>query len=81
MSTALTLACLWVLAASGVAFLPMRLQRIVGLPLVVAVPVLLYLIAAAHGLLITLACVAGVVSMLRRPLAHFWKKLTGKQTA
>ncbi|MEC3863193.1 DUF2484 family protein [Mesobacterium sp. TK19101] len=81
MSTALTLACLWVLAATGVAFLPMRVQRVVGLPLVIAVPVLLYLIAKTHGLLITLACVAAVVSMLRRPLAHLWKKLTGRQTA
>ncbi len=80
MSPALITACFWVLAATATAMLPMRLQRIVGLGLLLSAPVLLAWIGMTHGWLVTLACCAAVISMFRHPLRYFWRKLRGAQT-
>lgn len=68
MSPPLVLSCVWVLAATGTALLPMRAQMIPGLALLVAAPPLLWAIAASHGLIPTLAALFAVLSMFRRPL-------------
>ena len=68
MSLSLTLAALWVLAATGVAFLPMRYQVYLGLLLLaLAVPLLVFL-GLEHNVWIVLAVLAAIVSMFRRPL-------------
>lgn len=68
MSLSLILAALWVLAATGVAFLPMRYQYIPGIGLlIVAVPLLVFL-GVQHNVWIVLAVLGAIISMFRRPL-------------
>lgn len=78
MSLPLILGALWVIAASITAMLPMRLQIYPGIPLLLAVPVLLVWIGVAHGIWWVVACLLAVGSMMRRPLHYFFLKLTGR---
>lgn len=77
MSLILVLACLWVLAATLVAFLPMRLQYVPGSALLLAAPVLLVFIALEHGVGLTLFGLFAVLSLFRRPLLYYWRKAFG----
>ncbi|MBJ3762256.1 DUF2484 family protein [Maribius pontilimi] len=77
MTTALTLACLWVLAAAATAMLPMRRQYVPGIALLVVAPVLLVFVAKAHGLWVTVACVVALLSMFRNPLIYFARRAMG----
>ncbi len=79
MSATLILACLWVLVATSVAFLPIRYQFPPGLALLLAAPVLLVWIAVDHGVWMVLAGGLGFISMFRRPLAHLAKRAFGLQ--
>lgn len=78
MSLALILGCLWVLAAAGVALLPMRLQYAPGLALLLSAPALLIYIGIKHGALVALLALAGAVSMFRRPLLYLGRKALGR---
>lgn len=80
MSLSLTLACVWALAATVVALLPMRLQFPPGFLLLIAAPFLLGFVAWEHGLWLFLAALAGFVSMFRRPLIYYARKWTGRDT-
>lgn len=77
MSLPLVLACLWALAAAGVAMLPMRHQFAPGLALLVAAPVLIVWIGVAHGWGLSALALAAFVSMFRRPLAHLARRALG----
>lgn len=74
MTTSLIFAALWVIAATITATLPMRLQFPPGLTLLILAPPLLVWIGIDTNVWITLACVAAVLSMFRRPLAHFARR-------
>lgn len=78
MSLSLLLACLWVLAATCVAFLPMRAQYPPGIALLIAAPVLLVWLAMDHGVLLAGAGVFGFVSMFRNPLIYLARRALGK---
>jgi hypothetical protein len=78
MSLTLILACLWVLAATGVAMLPMRHQYAPGVGLLILAPVLIGVIWYEHGNWLALVAVFGFVSMFRRPLLYFWRKVRGE---
>lgn len=71
MSLPLILACVWVLLAAGVAFLPFRLQIVPGFVLLVLAAVLLVWLVRDHGPWIVLPVVAVLLSMFRRPIAAF----------
>lgn len=75
MSLPLILACLWVLAATVTALLPMRLQFRPGLALLIAAPVLLVWIGLDQGFWVAFFATLGFLSMFRRPLMYFGKKL------
>lgn len=77
MTMLIALAALWVLAAAVVAMLPMRLQYIPGVSLMLAAPVLIYLLGQEFGWIAGVAAVAAFVSMFRNPLRYFWRKWTG----
>lgn len=77
-SHSLILACLWVLAATLVALLPMRWQIAPGLALLVLAPPLLVYLAVQHNAWIVLAAVAALVSMFRRPLRVLLRYLLGR---
>ncbi len=78
MSLPLILGALWVLAATFVAFLPMKYQRMVGLPLLLAALVLIVWIGIAHGPWLAALGLFAFLSMFRKPLMYFWRKATGK---
>ncbi len=80
MSLTLVLACLWVLAATGVAFLPMRTQVAPGLFLLVAAPILMYFMAKEHGLVVFALALAAFLSMFRRPLIYFARRALGRHS-
>ncbi len=78
MSPPLVLGALWVIVASVTAMLPMRLQIYPGIPLLLAVPVLLVWIGMEHGLWWVVAGLLAVGSMLRRPLHYLVLRATGR---
>ncbi|MDE9450775.1 DUF2484 family protein [Aliiroseovarius sp. Z3] len=78
MSAPLIAAALWVIAASVVASLPMRLQFVPGLVLLVAAPLLIVWIGAVHGWLWAVLGVGAFISMFRRPLWYLARKAMGR---
>jgi len=77
MSPSLVLGCVWVLAATIVAMLPMRRQYLPGMALLITAPVLVAVIWRDQGWVWGLVAFAGFLSMFRRPLAYFWRRLRG----
>ena len=67
MTLSLILASVWAILATALAFLPMRLQFAPGIVLLVLALPLLVFIGLQHG--------PGIVSMFRRPLAYFARRL------
>ena len=80
MSLSLIVGCVWVLAATCVAFLPFRAQFPPGIALLVLAPVLLAWIGWENGIWVTLAGTLAFVSMFRNPLIYFLRRAFGKQT-
>lgn len=80
MSLSLTLACFWVLAAAGVAMLPMQRQYVPGVALLIVAPILITVIWVQHGAWFGAPALFGFVSMFRRPLRHFGRKALGLPT-
>lgn len=80
MSHALTAACIWALAATLTALLPMRMQFPPGITLLILAPVILIWIGATHGVWLTLAATLGFLSMFRRPLWYLGHKALGLPT-
>lgn len=76
MSASVISAALWAVAATIVAFLPMRRQYAPGLALLLAAPVLIVWLGAEHGWGWSVAAALGFISMFRRPLAYFWRRMT-----
>lgn len=80
MSMVLILACFWVLAATLVAFLPMRRQYVPGLALLVVAPFLLAGIAWQHGVWVFALTLLAAVSMFRNPLIFLARRALGRIT-
>ncbi|MFN6952542.1 MAG: DUF2484 family protein [Albidovulum sp.] len=78
MTAPVVAACLWVVAATAVAFLPMRIQRIAGLPLVLAAPALIVWLSVGVSPWIGVAALVAVVSMFRKPLGYLAGRLRGR---
>ena len=79
MSLSLILACLWVLAATAVAMLPMRRQFLPGGILLFLAPVLIAAIWWEHGVWFGLASLFGFLSMMRNPLRYLWCRAKGEK--
>ena len=79
MSLSLILGCVWVVAATVVAMLPMRHQYAPGLGLLIAAPVLIGFIGYQHGLIWAVLGFAGFVSMMRNPLRYLWRRARGER--
>ncbi len=78
MSTPLILGGIWVLLATVVAMLPMRLQFIPGAALLFAAPILIGFIAYHHGFWIAGLGLFAFLSMFRRPLIYYIRRALGK---
>lgn len=77
MSVPLLLGCLWVLASTVTAMLPMRRQYVPGVALLVSAPVLIVWIGIAHGVWVALAGALALLSMFRNPLIYFARRALG----
>ncbi|GLS88307.1 hypothetical protein GCM10010873_32810 [Cypionkella aquatica] len=69
--------CVWVIAATITAMLPMKRQMVPGMTLIVLAPVLLIWIGLAHGLLWVGLGLLAFLSMFRRPLIYFARRGLG----
>ncbi|SDD16386.1 DUF2484 family protein [Ruegeria marina] len=78
MSLSIILGTAWVLAATGVALLPLRRQYAPGLALLILAPMLILFIGYEHGVLPGLLALAAFVSMFRNPLRYLWGRATGR---
>jgi len=75
----LILACLWVLAATVVAMLPMRRQYIPGVALLVAAPVLVIWLGFDFGWWLSVVALLAFGSMFRNPLRYFYRRARGQE--
>ncbi len=78
MSLPVLLGCLWVLAATATALLPMRRQYAPGITLLILAPVLIIWLSAVHGWGIGVFALLAFVSMFRNPLRYFWRRARGE---
>ncbi|KZY35139.1 hypothetical protein A3731_17855 [Roseovarius sp. HI0049] len=74
------LACLWVVAAALVAMLPMRWQFVPGIALLLGAPVLIWRLAVEYGWIAAIVAVLAVLSMFRRPLQYYARRIMGRKT-
>ena len=79
MSLSLLLTCGWVVAVTTLAFLPIRLQIIPGLIMLLIAPILIWMLAQDFGWLAVALFMFALVSMFRRPLIYFIKRLLGRK--
>jgi hypothetical protein len=78
MTPSLIVACVWAIAATITALLPMKRQMIPGVTLLVTAPLLLVWIGWDHGWLLATLGLLGFLSMMRNPLIYFVKRAMGK---
>ena len=76
--TLLVVSCLWVLAATIVALLPMRYQYAPGILLLLAAPVLIYFIGRDVSPWAAGAATLAFLSMFRNPLRYFARRAMGR---
>ena len=79
MSLSLISAAIWVLAATVVAMLPMRLQWVPGVALLLVAPVLLGWMAVDHGPWWIVVGGLAFLSMYRRPLGYLARKILDRK--
>lgn len=79
MNWPVVIASLWVLAATVVALLPMRLQYVPGVALLLAAPVLIVWLGWLYGWWAGALALAGFVSMFRNPLRYMLARLRGQR--
>ena len=72
--------CLWVIAATFVAMLPMRTQFPPGILLLLAAPVILAWIALDQGVLALVLGLCAFLSMFRRPLWYLARRSFGRSS-
>ncbi len=77
--SAVVLACLWVLAATLVAMLPMRWQILPGLALLAAAVPLIWRLGAEYGVWLAALALLALLSMFRRPLRHLLTRARRRQ--
>lgn len=78
MSLSLILSCLWVVAASITAMLPMRRQFAPGITLLLCAPPLLVYLGYQHNPWVVMAASIAIISMFRRPLIHLSRHLKNR---
>jgi len=81
MASSVLACCLWVLAASGTAMLPMRRQMAPGLALLASAPVLIAWLGVDFGWWAVGIAVLAFLSMFRRPLGALLRWMSGRGRA
>ncbi|MDZ4093349.1 MAG: DUF2484 family protein [Paracoccaceae bacterium] len=73
MSASLILSCLWVVIATGIAFLPVRLTWWGAYGLIACGIPLVGWVTLQNGPIVGLLVLAGGASMLRWPMIYLWR--------
>ncbi len=81
MELSVVFAALWVISATIVALLPMRMQFPPGVVLLICAPVLVIWLGRDFGLIIATLAIAAFVSMFRKPLRFYWCKWIAREVA
>ena len=76
-SLPLIFGALWIIAAAVTAMLPMRRQMLPGWTLLIVAPALLIWIGVTHGWMWLAFGAFAFLSMFRRPLIYFARKVRG----
>ena len=79
MSASAIVACLWVLASTVTAILPMRRQYIPGITLLVLAPFIIVWLAVDYGWLLGVIGLFAFLSMFRNPLLYFYRRARGER--
>ncbi|MEN8894908.1 MAG: DUF2484 family protein [Yoonia sp.] len=79
MTPSLIIGCIWVLAGTVTALLPMRRQYIPVVTLLILAPVLIIWIGYDVGWLVGGLCLAAFLSMFRNPLRYLWARARGQR--
>lgn len=79
MTLSLILACLWVIASTIVAMLPMKRQYVPGISLLIAAPILIVWIGYDYGWWVSIIGLFAFVSMFRNPLRYFLARARGER--
>lgn len=77
MSASVTIAVIWVIASTIVAFLPMRRQYLPGGILLFSAPLVILFLGYQHGWFWVIPALMAFVSMYRNPLRYLWRKWRG----
>jgi len=78
LSWSIIISAIWVLAATGTALLPMRLQYVPGFTLLILAPVLVLWLGYDFGWIWSVAAFAAFASMFRNPLRYFLARARGQ---
>jgi hypothetical protein len=79
MTLPLIIGCLWVVAATITALLPMRTQMVPGITLLIAAPALMIWIGYEHGWVWTAVAALAFASMFRNPLRYMLARARGQR--
>ena len=79
MTPSLLISCLWVIAATITAFLPMRRQYVPGITLLILAPVLIVWLGLDYGWWLSVLAALAFVSMFRNPLRYFYARAKGER--
>jgi hypothetical protein len=78
MSASIIACAIWALCATAVAFMPMRVQYVLGSALLLAAPILIGWIWRDFGWIAGVAVLVAVGSMFRKPLVFWGRKALGR---
>lgn len=79
MTPSLLISCLWVIAATITAFLPMWRQYVPGITLLILAPVLIVWLGLDYGWWLSVLAALAFVSMFRNPLKYFYARAKGER--
>jgi fatty acid desaturase len=79
MNWPVVIAALWVLAATVVALLPMRMQYVPGVALLLVAPVLIIWLAVLYGWWVGVLALLAFISMFRNPLRYLLARARGQR--
>ena len=79
MTLSALIGCLWVIAATATAMLPMRHQYLPGVSLLIAAPFLIVWIGYDFGWLFGVLGLLAFGSMFRNPLIYFYRRARGEK--
>ena len=79
MNWPVVIAALWVLAATVVALLPMRMQYVPGVALLLVAPVLIIWLEVLYGWWVGVLALLAFISMFRNPLRYLLARARGQR--